>query len=403
MRASGGAPQDPYAPSAGPAQGGEEGDVEPLDDGEYPDENDDGTPNRSLFRAIADGARSFGRKVGSAWHSAASTAKKVTTASAAAAKSGAKSSAAAAKTVRQKWHDFTRSIPNGARAAVHVQESKTREIAVGTHEEELARPLLEVPGAAVGAGTLLATPAGPLPDSPQPGGAAQPEGSALAQPENGPLVSPPEEPPQEIETWQTGICNCCDAPGVMFEVLFCHPCNVSYQYTAVRSDPSPQLREEQRLREEHLKRKKEREKRRAERRKQRGEVDGGKEKMAVVELGNKAFALLSEVVEGPEDMNPVPCLAVIVFDIMALGLGTLLASVYLRSEIRYTYNIQADRTLECCFGCFCFPFSLCQTHRELKLRGRPPGQVCGSNFKKLKVERRERTGGTDTLRRMMMI
>lgn len=120
----------------------------------------------------------------------------------------------------------------------------------------------------------------------------------------------------EFELWRTQVCDwtsscwesCC-------EVLLCHPCNVSFQYSAVND-------------------------------------------------------------QNPLEMNPVPCIAVIVFNVMGLGLGTLMAAMHIRKGVKARYGIDEPPWEECIFGCCCTPCSLCQTQRELRLRGDEPTKAC---------------------------
>jgi Cys-rich protein (TIGR01571 family) len=72
------------------------------------------------------------------------------------------------------------------------------------------------------------------------------------------------------------------------------------------------------------------------------------------------------------EVNPVPCLGVIVFDVMACGLGSVLSSFFLRRQVKAKFDIGEELYAEIGIGCCCAPCSLAQTDRELRIRGQPP-------------------------------
>ena len=76
------------------------------------------------------------------------------------------------------------------------------------------------------------------------------------------------------------------------------------------------------------------------------------------------------------DMDAVMCLGACCGDMLVGGLGCSIATAVLRHKIVQRYRIDEGVGFLLLKGLCCAPFSACQVHREMKLRGEAPGGVC---------------------------
>eukprot|EP00672_Neobodo_designis_P017476 CAMPEP_0174832236 /NCGR_PEP_ID=MMETSP1114-20130205/3566_1 /TAXON_ID=312471 /ORGANISM="Neobodo designis, Strain CCAP 1951/1" /LENGTH=370 /DNA_ID=CAMNT_0016066091 /DNA_START=547 /DNA_END=1659 /DNA_ORIENTATION=- len=76
------------------------------------------------------------------------------------------------------------------------------------------------------------------------------------------------------------------------------------------------------------------------------------------------------------DMDAVVCLAACCGDMLAGGLGCTIATAFVRHKIVQRYRLDEGAGGLLIKGLCCAPLSVCQVHREMKLRGEAPGGVC---------------------------
>lgn len=76
------------------------------------------------------------------------------------------------------------------------------------------------------------------------------------------------------------------------------------------------------------------------------------------------------------DMDAAVCIAACCADFMLGGTGTTAAAMVLRNRVVQRYRLEEQLPATLLKGCFCAPCTLCQVHREMKMRGEYPGGVC---------------------------